>query len=382
MTSGPFDERLRKVEEEGLFRRIRPIDSAQGPTTMLDGAEVVLFSSNDYLGLCSHPKVTHAAVECVKRYGWGAGAARLLAGSMTPHMELERRMAQFLDKEAALLFNTGYAVNTGVLAAMMGRGDLIFADKLSHASIIDGARQCGAKLARFAHNDSESLEALLAKAPAGGRRLVVTEGVFSMDGDIPPLKWIAAIARRHGAMLMVDDAHGFGLFGPEGRGTIHMAGIADEVDIHVVTLGKAMGGFGGVVAASRRIVDGLVNFSRPFIYSTAIPPAAPAAALAALDIIRGREGEELRRKLFKNAEMAVSLLRGRGLKVDSKTQIVPVVVGGSEEASALSSKFLKGGIYAPAIRPPTVPRGTARLRLSITSGHTEENIKKLGALLG
>lgn len=364
-----------------MFRRLRLLDSAQGPTARLDGAEVILFSSNDYLGLCAHPKVTAAAVECVQRYGWGAGAARLLAGSMAPHMELERQMAQFLGKEAALLFNTGYAVNTGVLAAMMGRGDLIFADKLAHASIIDGARQSGAKLVRFAHNDPDSLEKLLAKAPARGRRLVVTEGVFSMDGDIPPLKRIADIARRHGAMLMVDDAHGFGLFGPQGRGTIHMAGIADEVDIHVVTLGKAMGGFGGVVAASRRFIDGLINFCRPFIYSTAIPPAAPAAALAALNIIRGQEGDKLRGKLFKNADMAVSLLREAGLAVDSKTQIVPVVVGESKEASRLAAKLLEGGVYAPAIRPPTVPRGTARLRLSITSGHTEADIKKLGTLL-
>ncbi|MDH5638302.1 MAG: 8-amino-7-oxononanoate synthase [Nitrospinota bacterium] len=379
--NGPFDERLRKVEADGLFRRLRLLDSAQGPTARLDGAEVILFSSNDYLGLCAHPKVTAAAVECVQRYGWGAGAARLLAGSMAPHMELERQMAQFLGKEAALLFNTGYAVNTGVLAAMMGRGDLIFADKLAHASIIDGARQSGAKLVRFAHNDPDSLEKLLAKAPARGRRLVVTEGVFSMDGDIPPLKRIADIARRHGAMLMVDDAHGFGLFGPQGRGTIHMAGIADEVDIHVVTLGKAMGGFGGVVAASRRFIDGLINFCRPFIYSTAIPPAAPAAALAALNIIRGQEGDKLRGKLFKNADMAVSLLREAGLAVDSKTQIVPVVVGESKEASRLAAKLLEGGVYAPAIRPPTVPRGTARLRLSITSGHTEADIKKLGTLL-
>ena len=381
MISGPFDERLRKARAEGLFRRIRPLDSPQGPVARLDGADIILFSSNDYLGLCAHPKVTAAAADCVRRFGWGSGAARLLAGSMTPHGELERAMAGFLGKQAALLFNTGYAANTGILAAMMGRGDMVFADRLSHASIIDGARQSGAKLLRFTHNDPGALDGLLAKAPGRGRRLVVTEGVFSMDGDIPPLKLIASIARRHGAMMMVDDAHGFGLFGPEGRGTPHMACIADEVDIHVVTLGKALGSFGGVVAASRAVIDGLINFSRPFIYSTAIPPAAAAAAMAALDIARGPEGDALRRRLFSNCELAVRVLKGAGLAADSATQIIPVVVGDSSQASRLSARLFEDGVYAPAIRPPTVPRGTARLRLSIGSGHTREQIELLGSLL-
>jgi len=379
--SGPFDERLRKAEALGLWRRLRPVDSRQGRMATLDGADLLLFSSNDYLGLCDHPKVNEAAIDCVKRHGWGSGAARLLAGSMPPHMELERVMAQFLGKEAALLFNTGYAANTGLLAAMMGRGDMIFADKLSHASIIDGARQSGARLARFAHNDPQSLEALLQKAPARGRRLVVTEGVFSMDGDIPPLREIAAIARGYGAMLMVDDAHGFGVFGPEGRGTVHMAGIADEVDIHGVTLGKAAGSFGGMVVASRKIIDGLINFSRPFIYSTAMPPAAAAAALAAIDIIRGEEGEALRQTLFRNARKAGEVIKGAGYDTGSKTQILPVVVGESEEAAWLSARLWRGGIYAPAIRPPTVPQGTARIRLSITAGHTEADLEKLAAAL-
>jgi 8-amino-7-oxononanoate synthase len=347
----------------------------------LDGREVILFSSNDYLGLCAHPKIIQSAADCAQRYGWGAGAARLMAGSMTPHLELERAIAGFLGKEAALLFGSGYAANTGVLTALMGRGDHVFADRLVHASIIDGARHSGARLARFPHNDPAALEVLLKKAPAKGRRLVVTEGVFSMEGDIPPLKEIARIAKDHGALLMVDDAHGFGVFGPDGRGTVHEAGIEDMVDIHVITLGKALGGYGGVVAAPAGMIDGFVNFSRPFIYSTALPPAVAAGGLAALEIVKSAEGEARRKRLHENGARVAELLRAGGYQGDWRTQIIPVIIGESRDAANLSTQLLEKGIFAPAIRPPTVPKGSARLRLSVTSEHTEGDLGHLAAAL-
>jgi len=379
--TGPFDDQLIRAEAEGKLRRLREVASPQGRNIILEGRLALQFCSNDYLGLCSHPKVTQAARDCISEYGWGAGAARLISGAMTPHARLERAIALFLDKEAALLFGSGYAANTGVLTALAGRGAHIFADRLSHASIIDGALHSGAKLHRYEHNDPDSLAELLRAVPARGKRIVVTEGVFSMDGDISPLKQIVSVAKSHEAIMIVDDAHGFGLFGPQGRGSLHEAGVEGETDIHVVTLGKALGGFGGLVAASRRIIEGLINFSRPFIYSTALPPASSAAALAALEIVQGEEGQSRRQRLFRNAASALAALNGAGLRASSMTQIIPVLVGESEVAAGLSTALLGRGIYIPAIRPPTVPPGGARLRLSVMSEHEDEDFVKLKTAL-
>ena len=375
--TGPFDDKLAQAEVEGRLRRLRTFESPQGCSAVLDGRKVVLFSSNDYLGLRIHPAVTRAVVDCARRYGWGAGAARLMAGGMAPHTDLETAIARFLDKDAALLFGSGFAANTGTLTALMGRGDHVFADKLVHASVIDGARHSGARLVRFAHNDPSSLEDSLKNAPASGKRLVVTEGLFSMDGDVSPVKDIARIARENGAMMMVDDAHGFGVAGPEGRGTVHRAGTQDMVDIHVVTLGKAFGGFGGLVTASAKVIEGLTNFARPFIYSTALPPAAAAAGLAALEIVKGEEGQVRRGRLMQNTARVADILRREGYPGDWGSQIIPVMTGESGAAVALSSQLLERGVFAPAIRPPTVPEGFARLRLSVTSEHTEGDMDAL-----
>lgn len=373
-----FDDALDRARRTGRLRTLRVLESASGRTAVMDGREVLLFSSNDYLGLSLHPKVREAAVAEIERNGWGAGASRLISGTRRAHAELEEKIAAWIGKPAALFFSSGYTANVGLLTALLGRGDEVFADRLCHASLLDGARLAGARLSRFAHNDPDSLERSLAKSAGRGRRLVVTEGVFSMDGDIAPLRQIAEAAKKYGAALMVDDAHGVGLFGPGGRGTVSEAGVSDMVDIHVAPLGKAMGGAGCAVLGSRGLIDGLINFSRSFIYSTAPPPAAAAAASAAVDVAAGEEGNRLRQALFSNAARAREGLRGLGYDTGgSVSQIVPVIIGHAEAVAEFGTRFLKGGVFVPVIRPPTVPEGSARLRVSITSCHTEKDLEKL-----
>ncbi|MGK7345677.1 MAG: 8-amino-7-oxononanoate synthase [Candidatus Nitrospinota bacterium M3_3B_026] len=373
-----FDDALDRARDTGRLRSLRVLDGASGRTAVMDGREVVLFSSNDYLGLSGHPRVREAAVAAIEKSGWGAGASRLISGTRRAHTEFEEKIAGWLGKSAALFFSSGYAANVGLLTALLGKGDEVFADRLCHASILDGARFSGARLFRFAHNDPDSLERSLAKSAGRGMRLVVTEGVFSMDGDIAPLRPIAEIAKKHGAALMVDDAHGVGLFGSGGRGTVSEAGVSDVVDIHVAPLGKAMGGAGAAVLGSRRLIDGLVNFSRSFIYSTAPPPAAAAAASAAIDIVSGEEGDRLREALFSNAARARDGLRRLGYDTGgSASQITPVIIGPGAAVTELGERLFDGGLFVPAIRPPTVPEGSARLRVSITSGHTEKDLEKL-----
>jgi 8-amino-7-oxononanoate synthase len=374
----PFDDELDAAEAAGLLRAMRTVDSPQGRIIRLNGRDVVNFSSNDYLGLSSHPAIKKAVCDCVEKYGWGAGAARLISGNMTPHVEFEEKAAAFLGKPSALLFSSGYSANVGTLTALLGKGDTVYLDRLCHASSMDGARFSGAKLARFIHNDPESLEKHLAKtASSKGRRLVVTEGLFSMDGDRAPLKEIAQIAKRHGALLMVDDAHAVGVFGPDGRGTIHEAGVADLVDIHVITLGKALGGAGGVVAGSKKLVEGLVNFARPFIYSTATPPAMAEAGTIAIGIVESPDGEERRMRLKRNVGAVISRLGNKSYNTGrSGSQIIPVILD-KETLFAVAERLLEKGIFVPAIKHPTVPRGTERFRVSLTSEHTEDDIVAL-----
>ncbi len=376
MTYNPFGERLERLRTERLLRRLRTFDSPPGRVGLVDGEEKVQFGSNDYLGLAHHPALRQAAIEATDRYGWGSGASRLVSGTTTPHARFEEEIASFLGKEAALLFANGYGANVGLMTALCGRGDTVYADRLAHASLLDGIRFSGARLVRFQHNDAEHLAHLLARREGEkGNRFVVTEGVFSMDGDRPPLAAIAEAAHRHGAVLIVDDAHGVGLFGPDGRGTPHDLGVADQVDVHIITLGKAFGGAGGVIAGSRGLIDGLLNFARPFIYSTAPPPAQASAASAALAIIAGEEGERSRRRLFALVERFV--LRAEGFCYTVKgsgTPILPLFVEG--ELVAVGKALLEEGYFAPAIRPPTVPIGTARFRVSLTAGHTDDDIDR------
>jgi 8-amino-7-oxononanoate synthase len=374
----PFDDELKAASADGLLRAMRTVESPQGRMIRLNGRDYINFSSNDYLGLSSHPAIKKAVYDCVEKYGWGVGASRLISGNMTPHLEFEEKAAAFLGKPSALLFTSGYSANVGTLTALLGKGDTVYLDRLCHASIVDGARFSGAKLERFIHNDPESLEKHLSKTVSSkGIRLVVTEGVFSMDGDLAPLKEIAETTRRRGALLMVDDAHGVGVFGSGGRGTIHETGVADMVDIHVITLGKALGGAGGVVAGSKKLVEGLVNFARSFIYSTALPPASAVAGMAAIGVVDSPDGEERRMRLKQNIGVVISRLENKCYNTgQSKSHIIPVILD-KEYLIKATARLLEKGIFVPAIKHPTVSRGTERFRVSLTSEHTEADIMAL-----
>ena len=374
-----IEEELARLKSEGLLRSIRTFESAQGPRMRLEGRDLILLCSNDYLGLANHPKVKEAAKEAIDRYGFGSGASRLVAGSMSPHRELEEKLAEFKGTEAALLFNSGYAANTGVIPALVGRSDVIFSDRLNHASIIDGCILSRVEVRRYRHHDGSHLERLFnVKMHSGmekNTKLIVTDGVFSMDGDIAPLDEIVRIAELYDALVMVDDAHGTGVLGEMGRGSVESMGVDPEsVDIHMGTLGKALGSCGAYIAGKKELIEYLVNKARPLIYSTALPPAAAAAAMAAIEII---ENEPERRKVL--AEKASFLrkgLRNAGFEtMNSVTQIIPVITGESEKAVEMMTELLDKGIFVQAIRPPTVIDGTARLRVTVTSEHSYEDLQ-------
>ena len=372
--------RLDEIRRSGLHRRLRLIEGRQGPRVLLDGGEVLLLCSNNYLGLADHPKVRDAAAQAAEQYGAGAGASRLISGTMSLHRKLEGRLAEFTGSETALLFGSGYLANTGTVAALAGRGEVVLSDELNHASIIDGCRLSRAEIFVYRHRDTEHLEWGLRKA--GSRAaLIVTDSVFSMDGDVAPLRDIAELAGRHRCMLMVDDAHGIGTLGPGGRGAVAAAGLAGRVDVVVGTLGKALGSYGAFACARREIAELLVNTARPFIFSTAPPPPSIGAALAALDVLRSRPGlvEHLRRA----AATLREALAGYGLDLGgSRTQVVPVMVGDARRAMALCERSLERGVFAQAIRPPTVPEGTSRLRLAVMATHSADELRNAARVIG
>ncbi len=373
-------EELAEIREKGLYRILRTVETVQGSRVKIDGREMILLCSNDYLGLANHPKVKEAARDAIAKYGFGTGASRLISGSMTPHREFEERFAKFKGTEAALLFNSGYAANTGVIPALMGRSDTIFSDRLNHASIVDGCRLSRADLRRYRHLDTKALERYLIHASesedGNGRKLIVTDGVFSMDGDLAPLDKIVSLAKEHDCMLMVDDAHGTGVLGASGRGTAEHLGIAPEdIDIHMGTLGKAFGAYGAYVAGSRELIDYLVNRARSFIYSTSLPPSMAAAAMAAIGIME--DEPERRERLLENASIMREGLNDFGFEtMDSKTQIIPILTGESDIACRMMDLLMDEGVYALAIRPPSVPEGTARLRVTVTAEHSQEDLSK------
>lgn len=373
-------EELAKIREKGLYRVLRTVETAQGPRVTIDGREMILLSSNDYLGLANHPKVKEVACDAIGKYGFGSGASRLISGSMTPHLEFEERFAKFKGTEAALLFNSGYAANSGVIPAMTGFGDTIFSDRLNHASIVDGCRLSRADFRRYRHLDMKALERYLTYASENddkaGRKLIVTDGVFSMDGDIAPLDKIVALAKEHDCMLMVDDAHGTGVLGTSGRGTAEHLGIAvEDIDIYMGTLGKALGSYGAYVAGSRELIDYLINKARSFIYSTSLPPAMAAAAIAAIEIIE--DEPERRERLLENAAIMRHGLKDMGLEImDSHTQIIPILTVDSNIACEMMELLMDEGVYALAIRPPSVPEGTSRLRVTVTSEHSQDDLNK------
>ena len=375
-----ISERLAELESSGLRRRLRVVEGPQGPEVVLDGRPVLLLCSNNYLGLADHPRLRRAAADAALSLGTSAGASRLISGSMPIHAELESRLAEFKGTEAALLFGSGYLANTGAIAALAQRDEIVFSDELNHASIIDGCRLTRAETFVYRHADTEHLEWGLRRA-AERAALIVTDGVFSMDGDIAPLPELADLARRHRCRLLVDEAHATGCIGPGGRGSVAAAGVTDEVDVIVGTLGKALGGYGAYVCGSRELVDFLVNSARPFIYSTAPPPPSVAAALAALELLA--ESPERVERLQVNAAALRDGLRSVGLEPSgSETQIVPLVIGEADDTMALCERLLAEGVFAQAIRPPTVPPGTCRLRLTTMATHGIADLRHAARLIG
>jgi 8-amino-7-oxononanoate synthase len=375
-----IEERLAELESSGLRRRLRLVEGPQGPEVVLDGRPVLMLCSNNYLGLADHPRLRRAAADAALSLGTSAGASRLISGSMSIHAELEAGLAEFKGTEAALLFGSGYLANTGTIAALAQRGEVVFSDELNHASIIDGCRLAGAETFVYRHADTEHLEWGLRRA-AGRAALIATDGVFSMDGDIAPLPELAELAHCHRCRLLVDEAHATGCIGPGGRGSVAAAGLSGEVDVIVGTLGKALGGYGAYVCGSASLVDFLVNSARPFIFSTAPPPPAVAAAQAALELLVERP--ERVERLGANAAALRRGLRSEGLEpIGSETQIVPLVIGEADDAMALCERLLAEGLFAQAIRPPTVPPGTCRLRLTTMATHRMSELRRAAKLIG
>ena len=375
-----LQERLAELDSNGLRRRLRLVEGPQGPEVMLDGHPVLLLCSNNYLGLADHPRLRQAAADAALSLGTGAGASRLISGSMSIHAELESRLAEFKGTEAALLFGSGYLANTGAIAALAGRGEVVFSDELNHASIIDGCRLAGAETFVYRHSDTEHLEWGLRRA-ARRAALIATDGVFSMDGDVAPLPKLVELARRHRCRLLVDEAHATGCIGPGGRGSVAATGLTGQVDVTVGTLGKALGGYGAYVCGSAEVVDFLVNSARPFIFSTAPPPPLVAAARVALEILI--EQPERVDRLKRNAAALRDGLRAEGLEpIGFETQIVPLVIGEADDAMALCERLLAEGVFAQAIRPPTVPAGTCRLRLTTMATHRIADLRRAAGLIG
>jgi 8-amino-7-oxononanoate synthase len=375
-----IQERLAELERLGLDRRLRMVSGPQGPRVLLDEKPVLLLCSNNYLGLADHPKVREAAAAAAMRWGVGAGASRLVSGTMTIHARLEQRLAAFEGSEACVLFGSGYLANLGTIGALAGPRDTIFSDELNHASIIDGCRAARAQVVVYRHLDTDHLEDCLRGYGGNGRRLIVTDSVFSMDGDVAPLARIVELARAHDARVVVDEAHATGALGDGGRGAVAEAGLQGEVDVLIGTLGKALGSYGAYACASEEMVRYLVNTARPLIFSTAPPPSSVAGALAAVELLEDRPQEVER--LHDAARALRRALAGEGFVVaDGYMHIVPLVVGTSELAVRLCQAALERGVFAQAIRPPTVAEGTSRLRLATMASHSAEELRDAAGIL-
>ena len=370
-----LDTERAELEQTNLQRHLRTLMTAPTGTITLDGRDVVLLGSNNYLGLSTHPKVIAAAVEATRTFGTGASGSRLISGNSELYTTLETNLAKAKGTEAALVFSSGYAANTSTIPVLAREGDLILSDALNHASIIDGCRLSRATKQVYRHSDIEHLSALLSESAEFRRRLIVTDGVFSMDGDIAPLPDICDLAAQHNAMVLVDDAHGFGVLGKDGSGTLAHFGLKDENIVQMGTLSKSIGALGGYIAGSRSLIELLINRARGFIFTTGLPPATLAAADAALDVVRSEP--ELRKRLFSHAKHLKAALMDLGYTLlPSETQILPVLLGSPQRATSIAEALLAEGVFAPAIRPPAVPPGTSRLRLTVMATHTEVEIQK------
>ncbi len=370
-----IDGELTRLDREGRRRRLSTREGPQGPRIVADGETLVHFGSNDYLGLAADPRVVAAAVEAIRTEGWGSGASPLVLGRARSHLELERCLAEFEGTEAALVFPSGFAANAGTVAALVGPGDAVLTDRKNHASLLDGCRLSRADVRVYPHGDWQELDRLLARTRAR-RRLVVTDSLFSMGGDLAPLGEFVAVCEQHGAMLLIDEAHATGVFGPRGRGVAEALGVEHRVPVRVGTLSKALGSAGGFVVGRRSLIEWLINAARPYIFSTASPAATVAAAGAALQMVR-REPQR-RETLLARAATLRQRLRDQGWNVgNSASQIVPLIVGDVGRAVRWSQALRGRGVFVPAIRPPTVPEGEACLRISLTWAHTEEMIAQL-----
>lgn len=370
-----FSNELAALDAQALRRRRRVVDSPCAPELVVDGRPILAFCSNDYLGLAGDPALAAAAQEGARRYGLGSGASPLVCGHMTPHAALEKRLADFTGFERALLFSTGYLANLGAVPALVGRGDAIFSDRLNHASLIDAARLSRAELNVYPHCGLSALAAALAASRAK-RKLIVTDAVFSMDGDVAPLPELLALAERHKAWLLVDDAHGFGLLGPQGRGSAAHFGLESPRLVVMGTLGKAAGGAGAFVAGTDEAVEWILQKARTYIFSTAEPALIAHALLTALDLIE--QGDERRAALAARiAQLRGSFKPKRWTLLPSETAIQPLVIGGNAETMDVAAKLYERGLWVPGIRPPTVPAGSARLRITLSAAHTEEQVGRL-----
>ncbi|MFA5786717.1 MAG: glycine C-acetyltransferase [Actinomycetota bacterium] len=368
-------DELADLAAKGTMLTIRTLEGEQLPRARYDGKDVVNLASNNYLGLAAHPRLKQAAADSAMKYGAGSGAVRSIAGTMTLHRTLEERLAEFKDVESAVLFQSGFSANAGTVAAVLGKEDVIVSDELNHASIIDGARLSRAGIKVFPHKDAAAADALLAEATGARRKLLITDGVFSMDGDIAPLPALVEVAEKHGAIMMIDDAHASGILGPGGHGTVAHFGLQGRVDIQVGTLSKALGTLGGYVAGPKHLYDYLCNRGRPFLFSTSHPPAVCAAALAALDVI-AEEPERIER-LWSNTRFFKEGLASLGFDTGaSETPITPVMAGEEKAAQELAARLWQEGVFCPSIVFPTVPRGKARVRTIVTAAHTEDDLSQ------
>jgi glycine C-acetyltransferase len=367
-------DELDSLRRQNLYRRLRVLGGEQKAHTTFDDRSVVNLSSNNYLGLTTHPRLRAAALAATEQFGVGSGSVRTIAGTMELHVELERRLASFKKVEAVVVFQSGFTANAGTVSAILSKDDIVISDELNHASIIDGCRLSRATIKVFPHKDAEAARRIIQGLPAGGRRLLITDGVFSMDGDLGPLPALCAVAEETGCIMMVDDAHASGVFGANGRGTIDHFGVHGRVDVQVGTLSKAVGALGGYVAGNRNLIEFLQHRARPFLFSTSHPPSVTAACIAALDVLTSEP--EIIERLWTNTRFFKAGLERLGFDTGpSESPITPVITGDSARASALSDRLFAEGVFAQAIAFPTVARDRARVRTIVTATHTPEDLQ-------
>ncbi len=370
-----LEQEIQELKDQGLYFQVRVLQGEQAAVALIDGKQVVNLASNNYLGLTTHPRLREAAIQAIQDYGVGSGAVRTIIGTMTLHEQLEEKLAQFKNTEAAIVFQSGFTANTGVIPAIMGEGDVIVSDELNHASIIDGCRLTVATRKVYKHKDMTELERRLEESRGARRVMVVTDGVFSMDGDIAPLPSIVELAERYDAIVMVDDAHASGVLGKDGRGTVDHFGLHGRVHIQMGTLSKAIGVLGGYIAGSRSLREWLVQRGRPYLFSTSHPPAVVASCIAALDVLQ--EEPHLIDTLWENTRYFKAELTRLGFDTGaSETPITPVIVGESARALRMSARLFEEGVFGQAIVYPTVARDRARIRTIVTAGHTRENLDR------